>query len=378
MKIRNKIIFSKPYVSKNANLFIDDVLKSGFHQGDGKYTQLCHAYFESRYKIPRALLTTSCTDALEMCSILLDIKYGDEVILPSYTFVSTALPFAQRGAKLVFVDSSSSHPNMCLEELKNSITNKTKAIVVVHYAGIAIDMDELKSIAGKIPIIEDAAHSIESDYKGKQLGTIGTLGTFSFHSTKNISCGEGGLLSINDPNLIERAEIIREKGTNRTAFFRGEVDKYGWVDTGSSFLPSEFNAAILYSQLEELEYIQNKRIKIWNYYYNKLKLVCDKKKEIYLPSIPEYAKNNAHMFFLLAKDEKIRSHLIESLRNNNAQATFHYQALHASSYAKKLGIETKLPNAEFYSDSLMRLPLHLEITKSDVDLIVSTIDDNSK
>ncbi len=293
------IPFNKPYLTGKETHYIYDAVHSGKISGNGKYTKLCHAYFEERYGFKKCLLTTSCTDALEMCALLINIQPGDEVILPSYTFVSTANAFALRGAKLVFADSDSSNPNIDAAALTELITPATKAIVVVHYAGVACDMEAIMSVAEahNLFVIEDAAHSIESFYKSRPLGGIGHLSTFSFHETKNIISGEGGMLVINDDALIGRAEIIWEKGTNRSAFFRGEVDKYSWVDIGSSFLPSEVISAFLFAQLENLEEIQSERIRIWQRYYDAFNEQEHLRQR--LPNIPEHATNNAHMFYLL-------------------------------------------------------------------------------
>ena len=258
------IPFNKPHLSGNELDYIKDAVNSGKLSGNGKYTKKCQHFFEEKYGFKKTFLTTSCTDALEMCALLLDIKPGDEVIIPSYTFVSTALAFVRQGAKIIFADSEKNTPNLDVRKIEYLITDKTKVIVPVHYAGVAVDMDPLMDLASKynLFVVEDAAQAIDSFYKGKPLGTIGHLSTFSFHETKNITAGEGGLLGINDERFVKRAEIIWEKGTNRTSFFRGEVDKYGWVDTGSSFLPSELNAAFLWGQLESLDKIQQRRKRI--------------------------------------------------------------------------------------------------------------------
>lgn len=268
------IPFNKPYLTGYETLYIEDAVKSGKISGNGLYTSKCHEYFENRYGFNKCLLTTSCTDALEMAAILCDIHFGDEVIIPSYTFVSSANAFVLRGAKIVFADSRKDHPCIDESKLEELITDKTKVIVVVHYAGIACNMDVIMQIANRynILVVEDAAHAIDAFYKGKPLGSIGHLGCFSFHETKNIIAGEGGMLIINDKRFNTRAEIIWEKGTNRAAFWRGEVNKYGWVDIGSSFLPSEVIAAFLYAQLENLDKIQKKRKEIWQYYYTELTL----------------------------------------------------------------------------------------------------------
>ena len=347
---------------------------SGKISGNGLFTQKCQAYFEQTYGFKKTLLTTSCTDALEMCAILADINAGDEVIVPSYTFVSTALVFARQGAKIVFADSNLQNPNIDVTRLEGLITDKTKAIAVVHYAGISCDMDAVIALANKynLLVIEDAAQAINSFYNGKALGSIGHLAAFSFHETKNINCGEGGMLAINDERFIKRAEIIWEKGTNRTEFFRGEVNKYEWVDTGSSFLPSEINAAYLYAQIENLNDIQIKRKNIFDSYYKGLES-WSKKNSIQLPYIPEYATNNGHMFYMVCNSLEQRSSLITHLKNNGIHAVFHYLSLHKSIYYKKLYEGEELINSDRYTDCLLRLPLYYELTATEIDKIINSI-----
>lgn len=366
------IPFNKPYLTGNETSYIEDAVKSGKISGNGKYTKLCQSFFEDRYQIKKALLTTSCTDALEMAAILIDLKEGDEVIMPSYTFVSTANAFVLRGAKIIFADSLPNHPNMDTSKLEALITQKTKAIVPVHYAGVACDMDEIMQLATKynLYVIEDAAQAIDNYYiskKGekKALGSIGHLAAFSFHETKNIISGEGGLLAINDEKFSNRAEIIWEKGTNRSAFFRGEVDKYGWVDVGSSFLPSEIIAAFLWAQLENLDTIQARRKEIWNTYYNTLQSWASKN-EIALPWLPEYATNNAHMFYLVCKDLNQRTALIEQLKTHNIMAVFHYISLHTSPFYNGKHDGRELANTDRFSDCLVRLPLFYELDEKKV------------
>ena len=359
MEVEKSIPFNKPYLTGNETKYIEQAVASGKISGNGMFTKKCQAFFEDRYGIQKALLTTSCTDALEMCAILLDIKEGDEVIMPSYTFVSTANAFVLRGAKIVFADSSKETPNIDANKIEPLITVKTKAIVVVHYAGIACDMDVIMNLSKKynIPVVEDAAQAIESFYKGKPLGSIGHLSAFSFHETKNIISGEGGLLGVNDEKYIDRAEIIWEKGTNRSAFFRGEIDKYGWVDIGSSFLPSEIIAAFLWAQLENLEDIQNRRKEIWNFYLEKFK---DNKKVI-LPYIPDYATNNAHMFYLLLENLEARNNFIQSYKEVGVNPVFHYVSLHSSPYFKDKHDGRKLVNCDRYANNLVRMPLFYEL-----------------
>jgi dTDP-4-amino-4,6-dideoxygalactose transaminase len=363
------IPFNKPYLTGKETFYIQQAVASGKISGDGIFTKKCHQFFEEKYAFKKALLTTSCTDALEMAALLIDIKEGDEIILPSFTFVSTANAFVLRGAKLVFADSRQDHPGLDEYVLEQLITPKTKAIVVVHYAGVACDMDAIMALAAKhnIFVIEDAAQAIDSFYKGRPLGSIGHLAAFSFHETKNIISGEGGMLVINDSRFAERAEIIREKGTNRSKFFRGEVDKYNWVDIGSSFLPSDIIAAFLYAQLENIELIQNKRKLLWKTYFDELSAISD---QIQLPSIPDFATNNAHMFYIVCKDENQRNALILHLKNENVHSVFHYLSLHKSPfYAEKHG-DRVLPLSDFYTDGLIRLPLFFELETSQVESII--------
>jgi dTDP-4-amino-4,6-dideoxygalactose transaminase len=363
------IPFNKPYLTGKETFYIQQAVASGKISGDGIFTKKCHQFFEEKYAFKKALLTTSCTDALEMAALLIDIKEGDEIILPSFTFVSTANAFVLRGAKLVFADSRHDHPGLDEYVLEQLITPKTKAIVVVHYAGVACDMDAIMALAAKhnIFVIEDAAQAIDSFYKGRPLGSIGHLAAFSFHETKNIISGEGGMLVINDSRFAERAEIIREKGTNRSKFFRGEVDKYNWVDIGSSFLPSDIIAAFLYAQLENIELIQNKRKLLWKTYFDELSAISD---QIQLPSIPDFATNNAHMFYIVCKDENQRNALILHLKNENVHSVFHYLSLHKSPfYAEKHG-DRVLPLSDFYTDGLIRLPLFFELETSQVESII--------
>ena len=351
------IPFNKPYLTGQETRFIKDAVKKGKISGNGYYTKKCHSLFKKELNNSLNLCTTSCTDALEMSAILSNIKEGDEIIMPTFTFVSTANAFILRGAKIVFVDSRADHPGMDEDKIEELINEKTKAIVPVHYAGVACDMDKIKSIGKKynLIVIEDAAQAIDSFYKGKPLGSIGDMGCFSFHETKNIQCGEGGLLAINNSKFIERAEIIWEKGTNRSAFWRGEVDKYNWVDIGSSFLPSEINTAFLYAQLEELNHIQNERKAIWKQYYNGLKSLKDS--GIGLPNIPDYATNNAHMFYLVCRNAEERTNLIQHLFKNQINAVFHYICLHDSPYYKDKHDGRNMPNAKRYEECLVRLPL---------------------
>ena len=371
-----KIPFNKPFLTGKETEYIRQAVASGKISGDGLFTKKCSTFFEEKYGFKKALLTTSCTDALEMAAILVDIKPGDEVIVPSFTFVSTANAFVLRGAKIVFADSSDSNPNIDVENIESLITDRTRAIVPVHYAGIACNMDGIMELAAKhnLFVIEDAAQSIDSFYHKKPLGSIGHLAAFSFHETKNIISGEGGMLAINDDRFIKRAEIIREKGTNRSSFFRGEVDKYGWVDIGSSFLPSEIIAAFLFAQLENLEQIQQQRMKIWSAYHDALRPLRDDG-VIKLPCIPEFASNNAHMFFLLCRDLDERTGLIDYLKDNDILSVFHYLSLHKSPFYADKHDGRDLKNADRYSDILVRLPFYYELTSGDIDFIVGHIKD---
>lgn len=370
------IPFNKPYLTGNELVYIEDAVKKGKISGNGFYTQLCQDFFKNRYGFHKCLLTTSCTDALEMAAILINIQDGDEVIMPSYTFVSTANAFVLRGAKIIFADSRTDHPGMDEEKIEALITEKTKAIVPVHYAGVACDMDKIMELAKtyNLFVIEDAAQAIDSFYTGKDgvqkpLGSIGHLGAFSFHETKNIISGEGGMLAINDAQFADRAEIIWEKGTNRSAFFRGEVDKYGWVDVGSSFLPSEIIAAFLWAQLENLDNIQKVRKDHWNTYFLQLqKWAADN--DIRIPAIPSYATNNGHMFYLVCKDVDQRTAIINELKGNDILAVFHYISLHSSPYFKDKNVAQELLQSDKYSDCLLRLPLFYEL---DVHHIIKNI-----
>ena len=367
------IPFNKPYCSGRELKYIEEVCHSTTMSGNGQFTKKCHTFFEEKYGFKKCLLATSGTDALEMCAMLCDLKAGDEVIVPSYTFVSTALAFLREGAKVVFADSSAENPNMEAEQIEPLITPKTKVIAVVHYAGVECDMDAIMALAEKhnLLVVEDAAHCVDSFYKGKPLGSIGHLGAFSFHETKNISSGEGGMCVINDERFVRRAEIIWEKGTNRAEFYRGMVNKYGWVDMGSSFLPSEFNAAYLWAQLEQLDDIQGKRKHIWNRYFEGLNgKIGDKVK---LPYIPEYATNNAHMFYLLCPSLEYRTALMNYLKEHDIQTTFHYLPLHSSKYYEDKHDGRVLTNCDYYGDCLVRLPLFYELEDIEIDKIIKHI-----
>ena len=357
---------------------------AGKLSGNGKFTKACQTWFEQRYGFRKCLLTTSGTDALEMCAMLCDLKPGDEVIVPSYTFVSTALAFLREGAKVVFADSMKRNPNLDAETLEALITSRTKVIVPVHYAGVACDMDAIMTLAKKhnLLVVEDAAQAIDAYYKSSNpltsnpltpLGGIGHLAAFSFHETKNITAGgEGGLLVVNNERFVRRAEIIWEKGTNRAEFFRGEVNKYGWVDMGSSFLPSEVNAAFLWAQLENIDDIQAKRKALWNRYYERLKPLADEGL-FSLPDIPEYATNNAHMFYLVLPSLEARTGLIAYLKANEILAVFHYLSLHSSEYYKNRHDGRALPECDRYADCLVRLPLFYDLSLEQVDYICELV-----
>lgn len=373
------IPFNKPYMTGKETEYIREAVASGKISGDGVFTKKCSQYFEEKFGFKKVLLTTSCTDALEMAAILIDIQPGDEVIMPSYTFVSTSNAFVLRGAKLVFADSTAENPNIDVDSIEALITPKTKAIVPVHYAGIACDMGKIMAIANKhnVFVVEDAAQAIDSyctmpDGSVKPLGSIGHLAAFSFHETKNIISGEGGMLAINDDRFVKRAEIIREKGTNRSSFFRGEVDKYGWVDIGSSFLPSDIIAAFLYAQLENLEGIQEKRRQIWNRYATGLASLAESGK-LKLPALPKYATNNAHMFYIVCKDLTERTALIEFLKKQQIYPVFHYLSLHVSPYYADKHDGRNLVYSDFYTDTLVRLPLYYELSEEQQASVIAAI-----
>jgi dTDP-4-amino-4,6-dideoxygalactose transaminase len=354
--------------------YIKDAFDNGKVSGDGKYTKLCSNFMEKRFKSKKVLLTPSGTAALELAALLSDIKEGDEVILPSYTFVSTANAFVLRGAKLVYCDIREDNLNIDEDKIESLITDKTKAIVPVHYAGVGCDMDKIIEIAKKynLLVIEDAAQGVDAKYKDKYLGTIGDIGCYSFHETKNFSAGEGGAVSINNPRYLERAEIIREKGTNRSQFFRGEVDKYTWVDIGSSYLLSDINAAVLFHQLENIEKINQKRKEIFETYYNEL-MPLQHKKKLRLPIINEYARTNYHMFYIILNTEEERDNLMYYLKKNGIHSVFHYIPLHESKYSKKRFGSFKLPVTENLSRRLLRLPMYYSLELGEVKYIVEKI-----
>lgn len=379
------IDFNRPHLTGKETHYMYQAVSKFHLSGNGEYTKRCQQFFEERYGFKKCLLTTSGTDALEMCAMLCDLKPGDEVIIPSYTFVSTALAFLREGAKVVFADSMKRNPNLDAEAIEALITPKTKVIVPVHYAGVACDMDRIMEIAQRhnLLVVEDAAQAIDSFYTSNlkletlnhksPLGGIGHLAAFSFHETKNITAGgEGGLLVVNDERFIRRAEILWEKGTNRAEFFRGAVNKYGWVDMGSSFLPAEINAAFLWAQLENLDEIQAKRKALWETYYKLLKPLAEKG-YFSLPDLPEYASNNAHMFYLVCRNLEERSNLIKFLKEHEIQAVFHYLSLHSSEFYKSKHDGRELPECDRYMDTLVRLPLFFDLEIGDVESICQTI-----
>ena len=371
--MKTKILFNSYYKAGNENLYFKDVLDSASLTGTGNYSIRCNNFFSEKYGINNSLLTTSCTSALEMAAILLNIKPGDEIIMPSYTYVSTANAFALRGAKIVFADSGSDNPNIDVARIEQLITKKTKAIVPVHYAGIACDMNEILLIAkqNSLFVIEDAAHAIHGYYNKKPLGTFGQVSTFSFHETKNITCGEGGMLVINDKQFSERAEVVIEKGTNRKNFSQGKTKKYEWVDLGSSYRLSELSAGFLFAQLEAINIIQNKRKKNWNMYYNGL-IKLENEGIIQLPKIPDYAEHNASIFYLVCKNSKQRNNLIAKLSTRGIMSAFHYQPLHLSPYYTSINkVACKLKNAEKYGECLIRLPLHPNLSEKQISYIIS-------
>ena len=369
------IPFNRPFLSGREFQYIQQAVNNWQVSGDGEFTRRCHAFLEQELGIPKALLTTSCTHALEMAALLLDIQPGDEIIVPSFTFVSTVNAFVLRGARPVFIDIRPDTLNLDEHQLPKLLTKRTKAIVAVHYAGVGCEMDGILDAAGTIPIVEDNAHGLFGKYKGKYLGTFGKLATQSFHETKNFTCGEGGALLVNDPQYVERAEIIREKGTNRSNFFRGQVDKYTWVDIGSSYLPSDLAAAFLCAQLESREMIQLKRKGIWEYYKEQLKewaVECN----VQLPLIPVNCEQSYHMFYLLMSSLEERQALIAHLNAREINSVFHYLPLHLSKMGRKFGGEAgQCPVTEEMSDRLVRLPFYTDLSHSDQIRVVSALKD---
>ncbi len=369
------IYFNIPPVVGNEIEMIQDAIHLRKICGDGKYTHLCNKWFQEKTGAKGALLTTSCTHATELAALLCGIEKGDEVIMPSYTFVSTADAFVLRGAKIVFVDIRPDTMNINENLIEAAITKHTKAIVPVHYAGVGCEMEQIMEIAKQyhLYVIEDAAQGVMSEYQGKALGAIGDIGCYSFHETKNFSMGEGGAILLREDDKLELAEIIREKGTNRSKFFRGQVDKYTWVEAGSSYLPSELNAAYLWAQLQNAEEITSNRMAAWNQYYQELKDLNDSGK-IELPCIPKECKHNAHMFYIKAKDLQERTKLIAYLKENGVMAVFHYIPLHTAPAGKKYGI---FNGQDMYttkeSERLVRLPLYYGITAEDIDRVTALL-----
>ena len=382
------IPFNKPHLVGKEAHYMYQAVYNGKLSGNGVFTKRCQQFFQDRYGFKKCLLTTSGTDALEMCAMLCNLQPGDEVIIPSYTFVSTALAFLREGAKVVFADSMERNPNIDAALLESLITSRTRVLVAVHYAGVACEMDAILEVAKKhdLLVVEDAAQAIDSYYisrkskeeSRKPLGSIGHLAAFSFHETKNITAGgEGGLLVVNDKRFVRRAEILWEKGTNRAEFFRGEVNKYGWVDKGSSFLPAEINAAFLWAQLENLDEIQNKRKQLWNRYYELLKPLADKG-YFALPDIPDYATNNAHMFYLTFPSLEKRTAFIAHLKEHGILAVFHYLSLHSSTYYADKHDGRALPRCDRYADTLVRLPMYYDLSLEEVEQICNVIVEGMK
>ncbi|MBS1588679.1 MAG: dTDP-4-amino-4,6-dideoxygalactose transaminase [Bacteroidetes bacterium] len=369
-----QIPFNKPFLTGKELQYIEEAVKSGKISGDGMFTKKCHSFFEERYCFRKCLLTTSCTDALEMAAILINTAPGDEIIVPAFTFVSTVNAFVLRGATIIFADSNVQEPNIDVSKISDLITPKTKAIIAVHYAGVACDLDAIYALAKKhgLFVIEDAAQAIDSYYKGVPLGSIGDLAAFSFHETKNVISGEGGMLVVNNPTFESRSEIIREKGTNRSSFFRGEVDKYGWVDLGSSFLPSEIISAFLFAQLEHLDTIQTKRKALWHQYHHNLESLENEGK-LQRPYIPDYATCNGHMYYIILPNVETRTALIKDLQSKGIHSVFHYLSLHQSPYFKDKHDGRELPQSVHYTNCLLRLPLFYELTLQQVDFICEQI-----
>jgi dTDP-4-amino-4,6-dideoxygalactose transaminase len=370
------IPFNRPTFFGKELDYITDAFQNGRISGDGKYTKLCSSIMENKFKAKKVLLTTSGTHALELAALMIDLKAGDEVIMPSYTFVSTANAVVLRGAKPIFSDIRLDNLNLDEKQLESKINDRTKAIIPVHYGGIACDMDVIMQIAKEndLFVIEDAAQGVNACYKDKYLGTIGDIGCYSFHETKNYSMGEGGAIVINDDELIEKAEIMREKGTNRSKFFRGEVDKYTWVDKGSSFLPSDINSAVLYAQLERMDEIQSRRMSIFQRYMKKLSPL-EKQGKISMPIINDYSRPNYHLFYLLLESNKIRNEIMDYLRSFDIMAVFHYIPLHESPYYRSNYGNYKLANTENLSARLLRLPLYYDLKIEEVEFITNKIID---
>jgi len=372
---QNRIPFNKPCFEGKELVYIAEAIDNGHISGDGQFTRQCHAFFEAELGVKKAFLTTSCTHALEMAAILLGIKAGDEVIVPSFTFVSTVNAFVLHQARPVFIDIREDTLNMDEARLEDLITPRTKAILPVHYAGVGCEMGTILETAKQynVEVVEDNAHGLLGKYKGKFLGTFGCMSTLSFHETKNFTCGEGGALLINDPRYIERAEVIREKGTNRSRFFRGEVDKYSWIDIGSSYLPSDMLAGFLYAQLEAGKHIQQHRQRVWEYYYARLKEWA-KAHGVRLPVIPEHCEHPYHMFYMIMPSYEDRQAFIAHLKSRSILSVFHYLPLHLSEMGVRLGAKKgDCPVTEDISDRLVRLPFYNELTEAEQEIIVEAI-----
>jgi len=370
-----QINFNQPYIAKNQFSYIQEAIQSRHISGDGKFTKKCNAFLEKELGVPKALLTTSCTHALDMSALLLGLQPGDEVVVSDFTFVSTVNAFVLRGAKPIFCDIRADTLNIDEKQLEKLITPRTKAIYLVHYAGVGCEMDTIQACAREhqIPIVEDNAHGLFGKYRNRFLGTFGCMATQSFHETKNFTCGEGGALLINEPRFFEEAEIIREKGTNRSRFFRGQVDKYTWVNVGSSYLPSEILAAVLYSHFEEKEFIQNKRRVIWENYQKELSPWADKN-NVRLPTIPDHCEQTYHMFYMLLPDLETRQRLIAHLKNLGIIAVFHYLPLNLSDMGRKFGgKEGDCPVTEKVSDQLLRLPFYNELSELEQAYVIEGI-----
>ena len=378
---RVRISFNRPpFVGKETEYIKEAVEKNGMICGDGRFTKKCSQWMKDRFQTKNVLLTTSCTHALEMAAFLADIQPGDEVIMPSYTFVSTADAFVLRGATCVFVDIRPDTMNIDETKIEEAITEKTKAIVPVHYAGVSCAMDEIMAIAKKynLKVVEDAAQGVNAFYKGKALGTIGDFGCYSFHETKNYSMGEGGAILFQDDRYLEPAEILREKGTNRSQYFRGQIDKYTWVGYGSSYLPSDMNAAYLWAQLEEADKINDKRLSIWNFYHEELKELEDKG-VLERPYIPEYATHNAHMYYIKVKDLRVRTKLLAYLKERGILSVFHYVPLHSATAGKKFG---RFHGEDVYttkeSERLCRLPMYYSLSLEEAAEVVKALKEFSE
>lgn len=369
------IPFNKAYIAGRELYYIAQAVANGDLKGDGQFTKKCSSWFVEKMKAQACLLTHSCTAAIEMAAILLELKEGDEVIMPSFTFTSTANAFLLRGVKPRFVDIRPDTLNIDEVEIENAVNERTKAICVVHYAGVACAMDKILEIGEKydIPVVEDAAHAVMAKYKQQYLGTLGTFGTFSFHETKNYSSGEGGALLVNEPQYNTRAEIIREKGTNRSQFFRGEVDKYSWVDVGSSYLPSEIIAAFLYGQLENADKINQERLKIWHYYYDRMRPL-EKEGFLRLPIIPDGCEHNAHLFYMLLDNFELREDLRMYMNERGCSAVFHYLPLHSSQMGERLGYRgEEFPVSNRVSNTILRMPLYCGLTIEEQEHICNTL-----